>query len=120
MLALAPGLVGTALMPMEHVHEGADHHHAVAHRHVEAHELGTHHHDEIEGARDEGRVVWLSDASLHQRAFHLSIDWLVATLTPDALRDCPDWIAAPSYDAAPPHGPPRPSCSPRAPPSLHA
>lgn len=119
-LALTPWLVGTAAMPVEHVHEGdSDHHHSVAHRHLEAHEFAPHHHDEIEGADDEGRVVWLSNASLHQRAYHLSIDWAVSDLTTETLRDSADWVAASSYDASPPHAPPRPSRSPRAPPLLH-
>ncbi len=122
-LALAPWLVGAAAMPMEHAHEGdADHHQTVVHRHLDAHESGTHHHPEeteIEGAHDEGLVVWLTNVSLHQRAYHLSIDWAVINLTPETLLDSTDWIATRSYDASLPHAPPRPSRSPRAPPLLH-
>jgi hypothetical protein len=119
-LALAPWLVGTAVMPVDHVHErDADHHHAVAHRHLAAHQFAAHDQEEIEGARDESRVVWLRNASLHQRPYHFSIDRAVAALRSETPGDAAEWVAVPSYDASPPHGPPRPSRSGRAPPLPH-
>ncbi|MEQ1872046.1 MAG: hypothetical protein ABL961_18680, partial [Vicinamibacterales bacterium] len=117
-LALAPWLAGTAAMPVEHVHEGDAHHHQLAaHRHLDAHQVEADDHDEVERPHDSDRVVWLSNASLHQRAYHLSMEFAVIALSADAPLDSPRWVAAPEYTSSPPHGPPRPYRPSRAPPS---
>ena len=109
-------------MPREHLHEAdADHPHSLIHRHAEAHEFGAPHHDEgAEVGHDADRVVWSSDAGSVPPAYHFTVAWAVVGEPFEPFRDVASWFATVSYDGSPPHGPPRPSRSPRAPPHTSA
>jgi hypothetical protein len=111
-LALALALTAGALVPPEHVHRGDDHHPTITHRHFSAHRQT---HNEI-GDPDDG-VVWLNDASLQATS-----PFRVAAVL--AVIDQPYSVVLPSFerayrltfDASPPHGPPKPVLAGRAPP----
>jgi hypothetical protein len=133
--ALAPCFVfSSVIAPPEHVHEGdARHAHAFGHRHFEAHheddgEDDDHHADRDQGHADhheydgveiehgEGRVIWLDDAAVQPVTHAIPVlDVILATCF-EAVTESPRWVAASPYDAAPPHGPPRPVASLRGPP----
>ena len=116
-LALVPWLVCASAMPREHLHEAdADHPHPLIHRHVEAHQLESHHQDGAEVSPNEERVVWLSDDTVIQATYHFNVSWAAVGRTFETPRDTVSWFGTVSYDGSPPHGPPRPSRSPRAPP----
>ncbi len=116
-LTLAPWLVLASTMPPEHLHEADEHHsHAVTHRH-----FGAHGHDATEIERGEGRVVWLdSGLALAHAPSQLIVPDAIVPAHFQTLPDVNGWIVESILDARPSHGPPRPSTSPRAPPSLSA
>jgi hypothetical protein len=111
-LALAFAVALGSLVPSEHVHRGDDHHPTVTHRHFSAHR---HTHNEI-GDPDEA-VIWLNDASLQATSpFSLAavqavINWPFAIVLPSFERGYPL-----TFDASPPHGPPKLLLAGRAPP----
>src|SRR6185436_17428152 len=108
-------------MPREHVHEAeADHPHSLVHRHIEAHQFESHDHDGAEVAPGEERVVWLSDASISPSSYQFHVCSAVVGRSVEAIRDATSWFGTISYDGSRPHGPPRPCCSPRAPPHTSA
>jgi hypothetical protein len=120
-LSLAPALVLAAAQPQDHVHEAdLDHSQSVVHHHAEVHQLASDGHDEADIDHNEKRTVWLSNVSLHRAPYHLAVSWTVAdhafTIDPRSAT----WVAAVSYNASPPHGPPGPCRSPRAPPFVPA
>src|SRR5262245_15434770 len=105
---------GSALAP-EHMHERDDHHsNATVHRHFVPHhgEQGPDH----SRLDDDDHVVWLTTAWLHADVYHgasvVSTPAIWFGFTPTIMQ----WSAIVLDDAAPPHGPPRVSRSPRAPP----
>jgi len=111
-LALACAVVLSALVPPEHIHEGDHHHPPVAHRHFSAH---SHNSNEI-GDPDE-RVIWLNELCLHATpCFQLTA--VLAVIPRRFANDFQslEWRLPPSYDTAPPHGPPKTVLVPRAPP----
>ncbi|HEY7173222.1 MAG TPA: hypothetical protein VH417_20360 [Vicinamibacterales bacterium] len=111
-LALALAVALGSFIPPAHVHEGDDHHPTVAHRHFAAH-----HHSQTEIGDSDERVIWLDDASLAAAPFFRVAGVLAVLVRPfDTTVRPAEWIAAPSFDAAPPHGPPKPVLVPRAPP----
>jgi hypothetical protein len=111
-LALALALAVGSFLPAEHVHEGDDHHATVAHRHFSAHQ-----HTQTEIGDPDERVIWLDDASLFATPTVRVTGVLGIFVGPFEKNIQPaDWIPAPSYDATPPHGPPKPILVPRAPP----
>ena len=110
MLALATA-VGT-FVPGAHVHEDRDHHSTVAHRHLAAHD----HDDHPEIADADETVIWLDDGCLHSTSFRLDAALAIAGAPFHIVRPAAGWIATVWYDAAPPHGPPRPALPARAPP----
>jgi hypothetical protein len=111
-LALALAVALGSLVPPEHIHEGDHHHAAVAHRHFAAH-----HHDKTEIGDSDERVVWLNDpASFAVPRFELAGVPGVLARPFDTTVASVEWRPAPSYDAAPAHGPPRAVLVPRAPP----
>jgi hypothetical protein len=120
-LSLVPWLVGSSAMPREHVHEAdADHPHSLVHRHLEAHQFESQDHDGAELAHHEDHVVWLSDARIIQNTYQFSVSWAVVGRSLEAISDTASWFRTVSHDGAPPHGPPRPCRSPRAPPHISA
>lgn len=120
-LALVPWFLCSSAIPQEHLHEtDADHAHSLVHRHLEGHPFESHDHDGAEVTHHEERIVWLSDASLFQTTYHFEVSWAVVGPSFETSRDTASWFATASYDASPPHGPPRPSRSPRAPPLTSA
>ena len=114
---LLTGIVsaGSAFAP-EHVHERDDHHpNATVHRHFAPH----HARHGLDNARlddDDNHVIWLTTAWLQADAYHgpslVSTPAILCGFAPTAVQ----WSAIVLDDAAPPHGPPRSSRSPRAPP----
>ena len=120
-VGLITTLVWASAIPQDHVHE-ADHDHpqSIVHRHLEAHSFESHDHDAAEVGQDGERVVWLSNVSLDQSTFSFSPGWSAVVLPFEAIPESATWVAVTSYDASPPHGPPRPRRSSRAPPRLSA
>jgi hypothetical protein len=119
----------SVIAPPEHVHEAdADHPHAIDHRHFKAHhhEEGDHDHgfdrdDSHPGpeiSHREGRVIWLDDASVQPGTHAFPVLDIILTACFEAISESARWVAASSYNAAPPHGPPRPCLSLRGPPLL--
>jgi hypothetical protein len=116
-LAMVPWLVGASVLPAEHLHEAdADHPRSLIHRHAEAHEFESHHHDAAEISHSEGPVLWLSDASIVQAPYHFKVSWAVVAPIHESVPETLSWFATVSCDGSPPHAPPRPGSSPRAPP----
>ena len=109
-LAAHVGLMPT--FAQEHRHEsGAAHSQAVIHRHLAAHD-----HDGAEVSDEEGRIVWLDDdIGLPTGEYRLALHVAVDTGTYEEAVQRPSWVAIPSLDSAPAHGPPK-----RAPQSLRA
>ena len=119
-LAFVPWLVCASALPAEHLHEAdADHPHSLIHRHAEPHEFESHH-DGAEVSHSEEGVVWLSDASVLQATYQFDVSWAVVARIYESVPDTASWFATVSYDGSPPHGPPRPCRSPRAPPHTSA
>jgi hypothetical protein len=116
-VALVPWLVLASTMPPEHMHEAdAGHSHSVTHRHFEAHDQ-----DGTEIEHSEGRVVWLdSDLALEHATYRLAVAHVIAPTHFQTVPDLKGWIVESILDASPPHGPPRPYTSLRAPPSFSA
>jgi hypothetical protein len=111
-LALAVAVALGAFAPPEHIHEGDDHHPAVAHRHFAAH-----HHRQTEIGDSDEAVVWLSNpASCATSCFRLAGVLAVLARPFDIDFRSVEWRLAPSFDGAPAHGPPKPVFVPRAPP----
>jgi len=107
--------VGSAFAP-EHAHERDDHHSiATVHRHLAPHH-GWHGSDHARLDDDDEHVIWLTTAWLQADVYHapsvVSTPALWRGFAPTTVR----WSAIVLDDAAPPHGPPRSSRSPRAPP----
>ena len=120
-LAVVPWLVCASVMPREHLHQAdADRPNSLIHRHVEAHPLESHHHGGAEVGHDEERVVWLSDDTVVQATYHFHVSWAVVGPIVETSPDTASWSATVSHDGSPPHGPPRPYRSPRAPPHTSA
>jgi hypothetical protein len=126
-LVLAPLLAGWAPIAPEHVHERDAHHgHTLVHRHLEPHHSADSHdadHAEVEAMlhhEHAGRLVWLTAASLHQVAYQLDLPPAILSAAMSARPPAISWIATQFNDAAPPHGPPRPSSPLRGPPSYPA
>ena len=116
-LAVAPWLVVASGVPQEHVHEAdAAHPQSLAHRHAEPHAFDAHDHDGAKFDHGEDHVVWLSNASVSQGTFRFDVAWAVVGNPFETVSDIASWFATAAYDASPPHGPPRPSSYPRAPP----
>jgi len=111
-LALALAIAVGSIVPPEHVHPGDDHHATVTHRHFSAHR---HNNNEI-GDPDEG-VVWLDDASL-QAAATFSVTGALAVVNRTFASVLPSFEGdyRLTFDASPPHGPPKPVRPGRAPP----
>jgi hypothetical protein len=114
---LLTGMVGAGSMfAPEHVHERDDRHpNATVHRHFAPH----HARHGSETARlddDDDHVIWLATASLQVGVYHgptfVSTPAIWRGFAPATVQ----WSAIVLDDAAPPHGPPRTSGSPRAPP----
>jgi hypothetical protein len=119
-LVLVPWVIAAAVMPPEHLHQAdADHPQALIHRHAEAHESAPTH-DGAEVSHGEDHVLWLSGATVAQTTYHFTVAWSVVGETVGPFRDTASWFATISCDGSPPHGPPRPSRSPRAPPHTSA
>src|SRR5262245_7604769 len=106
---------GAAFAP-EHVHERDDHHpNATVHRHLAPHHSARGS-DQARVADDDEHVIWLTTAWLQIDAYHgPTVASAPAIWCGFALPDL-RWRAIVLDDAAPPHGPPRLSRSPRAPP----
>lgn len=120
-LAVVPWLGLSSVIPQEHLHEAdLDHPHAIVHRHAEAHTFDTHDHDGAEIGQDEERIVWLNVVSLHRSSYRLAVSWIVTTRTFEVIGEYANWVATVPFDGSPPHGPPRPCLSLRAPPSATA
>jgi hypothetical protein len=61
-------------------------------------------------------VIWLDDAAV-QPVIHLfPVLDIILTTCFEAVTVSARWVPAPSYNAAPPHGPPRPAVTLRGPP----
>jgi len=112
-LALVPWLAVSGLVPPEHVHEpDADHPHAVAHRHFAAHD-----HDATEVSHDdEGRVIWFDSVAAEHARLPRTVAIAILPGTFEAVPATAPTLVLLTLDAAPPHGPPRSTISPRAPP----
>jgi len=111
-LALALAIAVGSIVPPEHVHRGDDHHATVTHRHFSAHR---HSQNEI-GDPDEG-VVWLDDASLQAAPpFHVTGALAVVNQTFAIVLPSFEGGYRLTFDASPPHGPPKPVLPGRAPP----
>jgi hypothetical protein len=125
LLVLAPLLAvwsAFAVAPA-HVHErDADHGHTLYHQHLEPHHLAdSHDRAEIEPTHHHaGQVVWLNAVSLHQVTYQLELPPTIVAATISSRPPTISWIATQFNDAAPPHGPPRPSSPLRGPPSYPA
>ena len=106
---------GSAFAP-EHVHERDDHHpNANVHRHFAPHHAS----DRSDNARlddDDDHVVWLTTTWLQGDVYHgpslVSTPAMWCGFAPTTV----PWSAIALDEAAPPHGPPRTSRRPRAPP----
>jgi hypothetical protein len=116
-VVLLTGMVGGGSMfAPEHVHERDDYHpNATVHRHFAPH----HARHGSETARlddDDDHVIWLATASLQVDVYHgptfVSTPAIWRGFAPATVQ----WNAIVLDDVAPPHGPPRTSGSPRAPP----
>ena len=120
-LILAPYLALSAMVAPEHVHEpDADHPHSAIHRHQQPHTVGSHDDDHGQLADDDEHVVWLDSVALHEPGYQLPVQALLPFERFELVAALVEWMAPPDYNAAPPHGPPRPALSLRAPPSLSA
>lgn len=118
-LIVAPTIALSAIVAPEHVHEAdADHDRSTVHRHVRAHTAGLHDHDDVQLADDDGQVVWLDSVMLHRPAYQFAAPTAPLEERSELALTVTVWVAAPDYNAAPPHGPPRACLSLRAPPSL--
>ena len=118
---VTPYLALSSMLAPEHVHESAgDHHHTIAHRHFESHQLGGHAHDGAEFDDDDDHVVWLRTIATHSQIYQVKLPFIVSIVHFYAVAAQTTWIATSVDDAAPPHGPPRPPPSLRAPPSSPA
>jgi len=116
-VALLTGMVGAgSMLAPEHVHERDDHHpNATVHRHFAPH----HARDGADNARlddDDDHVIWLTTASLQVDVYHGPIFVSTPAIWGGFAPATVQWSAIVLDDAAPPHGPPRTSRSPRAPP----
>jgi hypothetical protein len=106
---------GSALAP-EHMHERDDHHpSATVHRHLAPHHTqASSHHARLDD--DDDHVIWLTTAWLQVDVYLgpslVSTPAIWCGFAPTTVQ----WSAIVLDDAAPPHGPPRTSRSPRAPP----
>ncbi|OFW22185.1 MAG: hypothetical protein A3H97_04815 [Acidobacteria bacterium RIFCSPLOWO2_02_FULL_65_29] len=115
---MAPTIALSAIAAPEHVHEAdADHHHSTVHRHVQLYAVGSHDHDDGQLADDDGQVVWLDGVMLHRPAYQFAAPAAPPAERSELALTVTVWVAAPDYNAAPPHGPPRACLSLRAPPS---
>ena len=115
-IVLLTGIVsaGSALAP-EHVHERDDHHpNATVHRHFAPHHA-RHGSDNARLDDDDDHVIWLTTPWLQADVYHgpslVSTPAIWCGSAPATVQ----WSAIVLDDAAPPHGPPRTSRSPRAP-----
>jgi hypothetical protein len=77
-------------------------------------------HGHAQSADDDGDVVWLDTASVHQATFHFAAPQNLSRESFELMSPASEWIATLDYDTAPPHGPPRASPSLRGPPRLSA
>jgi hypothetical protein len=116
-VALLTGMVGAgSMLAPEHVHERDDHHrNATVHRHFAPHHTG----QGSDSARlddDDDHVIWLTTASLQIDIYHGPTFVSMAAIWGGFAPATVQWSAIVLDDAAPPHGPPRTSRSPRAPP----
>lgn len=105
---------GSAFAP-EHVHERDDHHSlGTVHRHLAPHhaERGANHAQ----LDDDDHVIWLTTAWLQGAVYHGPSLISTSATWSDFAPPIVQWSAIVLDDAAPPHGPPRISRSPRAPP----
>jgi hypothetical protein len=116
-VVLLTGMVGAgSMLAAEHVHERDDHHpNATVHRHFAPHHTryGS---DNARLDDEDDHVIWLTTAWLQVDVYHsptfVSTRAIWCGLAPAPAQ----WSAIVLDDAAPPHGPPRSSRSPRAPP----
>ena len=114
---LLTGIVGAgSMLAPEHVHGRDDHHpNATVHRHFAPHHAryGS---DNARLDDDDDHVVWLTTAWLQVDVYHgpslVSTPATWCGFAPTTVQ----WSAIVLDDAAPPHGPPRTSRCPRAPP----
>jgi hypothetical protein len=114
---LLAGIVGAgSVLAPEHVHERDDHHpNATVHRHFAPHH-GRSGSDDARMDDDDDHVIWLTTAGLQVDVYHgprlVSTPPIWCGFAPTIVQ----WSAIVLDDAAPPHGPPRSSRCPRAPP----
>lgn len=114
---LTPYLAWSSTLAPEHVHESdADHHHAIAHRHFQSHQLGAHAHDGTDLDDDDGPVVWLQNIATQSQVYQVRLPLTISVVRFELAAAQPNWIATTIDEAAPPHGPPRATQSLRAPP----
>lgn len=107
------------MLPQEHVHEAdEDHPRTAVHRHLQPHSNASHDPDHMELADADEHVVWLDSVAVYQAAYLFSAPALPPAEGFELVPALADWVARPDYDTAPPHGPPKASLSPRAPPCL--
>jgi hypothetical protein len=117
-LILAPYIAISGALPQEHVHEAdADHPQSATHRHVQVHDEALRDHRHAQLTEDDGHVVWLGTAVLAQGAYRLLAPVLAVSVVAPASILARTWAAGFDYSSAPPHGPPRPPASLRAPPT---
>lgn len=118
-LILAPYVTLVSTVAPEHVHEGgSDHPQAVAHQHLQTHEIESSHADGPEFDHDDDHVMWLDSVFVFQDSYHTPHP---ADIPAGRFADAPGthtWIAIGQDVAAPAHGPPRSVLSLRAPPLL--
>jgi hypothetical protein len=118
LLSTASVAVGSAFAP-EHIHErdgqyqGATIHRHLAPHHARALSEPTHIDDDDD---DHGQVIWLSATWRQAAAYHGPSATTTAATWNGFAPSITQWSAVVLDDAAPPHGPPRTACSPRAPP----
>jgi hypothetical protein len=120
LLLAAPFLTFASGLAAAHVHEPepGDHDHAVAHSHFAPHlEI----HEATEGPEfdhNDGHVVWLDSAILHESVHQAGTTPPAVPVSYDTVQPERSWAVTPFDDAAPVHGPPRAAVRYRGPPLL--
>jgi len=108
-------VVWTPLVPA-HLHEAEAHDEATVHRHFSPHLTHEHGSDVARLDHPERPIVWLSESWLHASTYQINQVFTVAPFAVALAADTDRGTPPRFNEVAPPHGPPRPSRSLRAPP----
>jgi len=118
LIVLAPFLTFASALAPQHVHEPGPGHDAVAHSHFTLHDSAIHDVDTTEIEHDIDHVVWLDSAMLHQSIHEATHVPPALPVSYEAVPAANRWSVLRFDQAAPAHGPPKPSVFFRGPPQL--